>query len=78
MKIKPSINRIVLYTKDIERMVEFYTKHFDFKSHTEAGDRIIELISPNGGVSLLLHPAAKTAKQGQNCVKLVFDVPEFR
>ena len=74
--INPPISKIVIYTKDVEKMTDFYVKHFGFKSHQEEGDRIVELISPNGGLSLMLHKAAKTAKEGQNCVKLVFDVKD--
>ena len=35
-----------------------------------------ELVSPDGGASLMLHPAAKGMRQGQSSVKLVFDVAD--
>ena len=79
--IKPPINRILLYAKNAEKRVDFYEKHFGFKPHTEEEDKIIELISPTGGVSLMIHQAAKTAREGQDCVKLAFnfkDVEAFR
>ena len=71
-----SLNRIVLYVKDIEAVVAFYERHFDFKAHREEGDRIVELIDPSGGTSLMLHLAAKGQKTGQSTVKLVFDVAD--
>ena len=55
-------------------MVAFYEKHFDFKPRTIEGDRIIELIPSQGGASLMIHPSGKGMKEGQVCVKLVFDI----
>ena len=72
--MNPSINKIVIYSKNIEKMVRFYENYFDFKRHTEVGDRIVELISPHGGISLMIHPAGKGIKEGQVVIKLVFDV----
>ena len=69
-----SLNRIVLYVRDVEETVEFYQKHFGFEPRREAGDRIVELVNPAGGASLMLHPAAKSQKMGQATVKFVFDV----
>ncbi|OCP17691.1 MULTISPECIES: VOC family protein [unclassified Ensifer] len=68
------INRIILYAHDVEATVRFYEKHFGFRASREAGDRIIELISGEGGASLMIHPAAKGQRRGQSLVKLVFDV----
>ena len=72
----PSINRLVIYTKKLDQMVEFYTRHFGFESLFLDGDRIVELVSTDGGVNLMLHPASKGMKEGQVLVKLVFDVPD--
>jgi predicted enzyme related to lactoylglutathione lyase len=74
--MNPPINKIVIYAKNIERMIAFYEKHFGFTSQTEEGDRIIELIPSNGGASIMIHPSGKGIKEGQACVKLVFDVKD--
>ena len=74
--MRATIGRIVLYTKDPDAMVAFYERHFGFVAHQEEGDRIVELVAPDGGASLMLHPAAKGMRQGQSIVKLVFDVPD--
>lgn len=68
------INRIILYAHDVEATVRFYETHFGFQAFREAGDRIVELISRDGGASLMIHPAAKGQRRGQSLVKLVFDV----
>ena len=74
--MKPSINKIVIYAKNVEKTVAFYEKHFGFKPHIEEGDRIIELMPSHGGASLMIHPAGKGIKEGQACVKLVFDIED--
>jgi predicted enzyme related to lactoylglutathione lyase len=71
-----AINRIVLYVKDVERVIAFYEKYFGFRADREEGDRIVELSSGDGGAGLLIHPAAKAQKAGQSLVKLVFDVED--
>lgn len=70
------LNRLVLYTKQLEEMIAFYETHFGYAAHRDLDDRIVELRPANGGVLLLLHPAAKSQKMGQVLVKLVFDVPD--
>ncbi len=69
-----TLGRLVLYVKDMDRMIEFYQRHFGYIAQTETGDRIVELVSPGGGTNLMLHQAAKGTKSGQANVKLVFDV----
>jgi catechol 2,3-dioxygenase-like lactoylglutathione lyase family enzyme len=69
-----SLGRIILYVRDVERSAEFYARHFGYELHREAGDRIAELLGPDGAASIMLHPAAKSQKLGQVSVKLVFDV----
>ena len=71
----PAISRLVLYTKRMDQMVTFYETHFGYVVQRNPGDRIVELVPKSGGVHLLLHPAAKGAREGQAAVKLVFDVP---
>ncbi|TGP55250.1 VOC family protein [bacterium M00.F.Ca.ET.230.01.1.1] len=71
-----SLNRIVLYVRNVEAAVAFYERHFGFQAHREQGDRIVELTNQAGGASLMLHLAAKGQKTGQSTVKLVFDVED--
>lgn len=68
------LGRLVIYTKKIDAMIDFYCKNFGFKELRNEGDRIVELQPQGTGVSLLLHPASKGQKEGQPLVKLVFDV----
>lgn len=72
------LDRITLYTRDIEVSARFYADHFGFEVCREEGDRIVELIHPDGGAILMLHPAAKSMKKGQVLVKLGFDVEDVR
>ena len=68
------LGRLILYVRDVEATIRFYEKHFGFKPHRQEGDRIVELLAPEGGANLMIHPAAKAQKMGQALVKLVFDV----
>ncbi len=72
------INRIILYAQDVEAVIDFYERHFGFTAAREAGDRIVELIDPDGGANLMIHPAAKGQRSGQSLVKLVFDVADVK
>jgi predicted enzyme related to lactoylglutathione lyase len=74
--MQPSLNRILLYVKDVERACEFYQRYFGFTSTRDNDDRIVELTPPHGGAILMIHPAAKGVKAGQATVKLVFDVED--
>ncbi len=67
------LNRVVLYAQDIEETVRFDEKHFAFEASREAGDRIVELVSRDGGANLMIHQASKGQRRGQATVKLVFD-----
>lgn len=71
-----SMNRIIIYAKNVEKIVTFYERHFGFKSQREEGDRIIELIPSHGGTTILIYQAAKSMKEGQACIKLVFDIED--
>lgn len=55
-------------------MSAFYRKHFGYSIQADPDDRIIELVPPQGGAILMLHPLAKSQKAGQVLVKLVFEV----
>ncbi|WP_323771181.1 VOC family protein [Antarctobacter sp.] len=70
------LGRIVIYTKKIEQMGEFYAKHFGFSLCRAEGDRIFELTPQAAGAAILLHPASAGQKEGQALVKLVFDVED--
>ncbi|WP_430472666.1 VOC family protein [Thalassospira lucentensis] len=67
-------NRIIIYSKKIDAMVQFYSDHFDYQVFTKPDDRIVELRRNDGGMILMLHPAGKGQKEGQSLIKLVFDV----
>ena len=68
------LGRLVLYVRDVEATIGFYEKHFGYVAQRLDGDRIVELVAPDGGANLMIHPAGKAQKMGQVLVKLVFDV----
>ncbi len=70
------LGRILIYTKKIPEMTEFYCRYFGFECKQLPGDRIVELRPQTTGCTLLLHPASKSQKEGQSLVKLVFDVED--
>ena len=72
----PAIHRIIIYTKKMEEMAEFYAEFFGYETIKRDGDRIVELRPRAGGLTLLLHPASKGQKEGQSLVKLLFDVED--
>lgn len=71
-----ALNRLILYARDVEETVAFYERHFGFRALRLPGDRIVELLAPGGGATIMVHPAAKGVKTGQVTVKLVFDVED--
>lgn len=72
----PSLNRIMLYVRNIENTCDFYGRHFGLLAEFTDGDRVVELKSPQGGAIVMVHQAAKSVKTGQASVKLVFDVED--
>ena len=70
------LSRILLYVRNVEETVRYYTTLFGFEVNRAEGDRIVELVDPQGGANLMLHPAAKGQKMGQSAVKLVFSVTD--
>lgn len=74
--MQAGLGRIVLYTKRIEEMTDFYCRLFGYHRIQLPGDRIVELSPASQGIPILLHAAAKGQKEGQACVKLVFDVKD--
>ncbi|KNH28376.1 putative enzyme related to lactoylglutathione lyase [Pseudomonas sp. F-14 TE3623] len=75
--MKPAINAVIIYAKDVAKTSDFYTRHFGFSALPELNG-ITELTSSAGGAKLLLHKAAKGLKNGQACVKIVFDVDDVQ
>ncbi len=74
--MRSPLGRIIIYTRRIPEMADFYATHFGFRVVQRPGDRIVELCPPAGGAAILLHPAGKRQKEGQALVKLVFDVED--
>ncbi len=72
----PQLGRIIIYTKKLEAVADFYCRHFGFKVRRLEGDRIVELVSNGTGANILLHPMSPGRKDGQTLVKLVFDVED--
>lgn len=70
------LGRVVIYAKDMEAMVAFYSEHFGYEALHDPKDRIVEMNHPDGGAGINLHPAARSLKMGQVLVKLVFDVAD--
>ncbi len=64
----------MLYVRDIQKLADFYVKHFGFIESPRELDDLIEITCPNGGSTLLFHQASKGRKIGQSCIKLIFDV----
>jgi predicted enzyme related to lactoylglutathione lyase len=71
-----ALSRLILYARNVDKLVEFYESHFNYTARREEGDKIVELVAGDGGANLMIHPASKGMKAGQNCVKLVFDVED--
>ena len=67
------LGRLVLYVRDVEATIQFYETYFGYVADRRDDDRIIELVSSDGGATLMIHPAGKAQKMGQVLVKLVFD-----
>jgi catechol 2,3-dioxygenase-like lactoylglutathione lyase family enzyme len=72
----PPLGRIVIYTRRIDEMAEFYARHFGFMVERAEADRIVELKPQGPGLTILLNPAASSQKEGQALVKLVFYVED--
>jgi catechol 2,3-dioxygenase-like lactoylglutathione lyase family enzyme len=70
----PKLHSVVLYVRSMDASIAFYEKHFGYVAKRFEGDRLIELHSPNGGMQINLHQAAKSLKRGQVLVKLGFAV----
>lgn len=74
----PALTALTIYTRQMEAMAAFYCKHFGFVASQDPGDRLVVLKSLHHGMTIQLHPAAKSQKEGQVLVKLVFAVEDVR
>lgn len=70
------LGRVILYTRRMEEVEAFYTRHFGYAVQPDPEDRIRELRPPGDGAAILLHPAGKGQRAGQSLLKLVFDVAD--
>ncbi|MGJ8557189.1 MAG: VOC family protein [Sulfitobacter geojensis] len=70
------LGRIIIYTKQLDAVADFYVTHFGFDLRRLDGDRIVELVSRGAGANILLHPMPEKRKEGQTLLKLVFDVKD--
>ncbi|MFN0192751.1 MAG: VOC family protein [Aestuariivirga sp.] len=71
-----TLNRVLIYAKDVSKMADFYVRHFSFAAVADDDGRIIELVPKDGGSRLMLHRASRGRKAGQSIIKLVFDVAD--
>ena len=70
------LGRVLIYTKKIDEMAAFYSRHFGYRVIRADHDRLVELKPRAPGLTILLHPAAARQKESQVLVKLVFDVED--
>jgi putative addiction module component (TIGR02574 family) len=77
MENPPPITRIVLYVRELQKIADFYIRHFGFISVPRDDGDLIELASPSGGCGLVILQASKGHRIGQSCVKIVFDVEDI-
>jgi predicted enzyme related to lactoylglutathione lyase len=72
----PVLNALIIYARDMQRTAAFYETYFGCTTTSEVVEGLIELTTPEGGATLLVHQAARSVKLGQAGVKLVFAVPD--
>jgi catechol 2,3-dioxygenase-like lactoylglutathione lyase family enzyme len=73
----PQIMRVILYVRDIPRVVAFYQRFFGMRPLPGATKGWVELASPGGGCTIALHQAAVSQRSGA-AMKLVFGVADVR
>jgi predicted enzyme related to lactoylglutathione lyase len=76
-----TFNSVVIYARDMHKTAAFYAKFFGFITTGQVVEGLIDLTSPNGGLHIRVHQAAKSVKLGQAGVKLSFavrDVEAFK
>lgn len=72
-----ALNTIIIYAKNMQRTADFYQKFFGFVPTDNVVEGLIELKASNGGISLLIHQAARSVRGGQIGLKLMFDVEDI-
>lgn len=75
--MRPSLNRILLYAKNVQATCAFYKRHFGFEYEFDSDGRIAELVSPHGGAIIMVHQAGRGMRSGQASIKLVFDIEDI-
>ncbi|MBJ9986182.1 VOC family protein [Acinetobacter sp. S40] len=73
----PVLHTIIMYAKDMQRLAKFYQTYFAFEGDDYSKEGLIELNSPDQGITILIHQAAKSVKTGQANIKLVFSVEDI-
>jgi predicted enzyme related to lactoylglutathione lyase len=66
------LNTILIYARNPASTAAFYRDYFDFETSGQIVEGLIELRSST--TTLLIHQAAKSVRQGQATVKLMFSV----
>jgi predicted enzyme related to lactoylglutathione lyase len=74
--MSPTIARIILYVKDIEKVATFYQRHFGMLRQGISTAGWLELSSLEGGSTIALHQAAKSQHSGA-AIKIVFGVSDI-
>ena len=75
--LSPSLSRVILYVRDIEKVAAFYVEMFGMERVLSEEAGWLELKSPGRGCRIALHQASKGQKSGA-AVKLVFGVKDVR
>jgi catechol 2,3-dioxygenase-like lactoylglutathione lyase family enzyme len=73
--MRSPLHAIMIYARDMTKTTAFYGRYFGL-TPGEKVEGLIELTSPDGGVVILVHQAAKSIKLGQVALKLVFAVED--
>ncbi len=67
---KMELSRVIIFTRDVKRLADFYTSHFDLQPIGEAEDGWIELNA--GGCNLAFHKTSVKTDGSDNGIKFVF------
>ncbi|MCB9852525.1 MAG: VOC family protein [Phycisphaerales bacterium] len=70
----PSVSRVLLYVKDIEKVAQFYERHFRL-SRIESNERGWLELTSGSGCNIAIHQAAVSQKSGA-AIKIVFGVKD--
>ena len=74
-------NHAMIYCRDVERSLAFYTRHFGFKSvdqfRYEGKAVYARLVAPSGHGTVALHQAAPGASVSSDGVRLYFEIRDL-